>query len=310
MIGASLIKRLLLAGCRLLFAGCVLIKRLSLAGFVFCLNLFLILGLTGLVAFPITSIQNGSIREQVGELMRRLAKEEVEERIREYFGDREQIEEEEVGRQDDNKAAEKKYGMRGGVFSVTYRHTVKKGETLLEIAEKFGANINEVAKENGIRKSASLKRGQKLNITVVDEIDIDGDDYFTLIASWYGKKFHGRKTTNGETYNMYGRTAAHKTLPFGTMLLVTHVKNERSVLVRINDRGPFIKGRDLDLSFGAANKLGMLIDGVAPLKIKILKLGEENKKVKVEAKRRGKAALLFFPKRILSLRYLWYNRYL
>jgi len=86
-------------------------------------------------------------------------------------------------------------------------------------------------------------------------------------ASWYGKKFHGRKTSNGETYDMYGISAAHKTLPFGTMVRVHNLRNGREMDVRINDRGPFVKGRIIDLSYGAANRLGVVGPGTAPVEI-------------------------------------------
>ncbi len=86
-------------------------------------------------------------------------------------------------------------------------------------------------------------------------------------ASWYGRKFHGRKTSNGETYNMYGVSAAHKTLPFGTMVRVTNLRNGRRLDIRINDRGPFAKGRIIDLSYGAAKKLGVVGPGTAPVEI-------------------------------------------
>lgn len=82
-------------------------------------------------------------------------------------------------------------------------------------------------------------------------------------ASWYGVPFHGRKTANGERYNMYAYTAAHKNLPFGTNLLIINPINNRKLLVRINDRGPYIPGRFLDLSFAAARDLGLLQQGVA-----------------------------------------------
>ena len=82
----------------------------------------------------------------------------------------------------------------------------------------------------------------------------------SMLTSWYGSYFHGRTTANGETYNMYGNTAAHKTLPFGTKLLVCF---KGCVLVRINDRGPYIGARELDLSYGAASKIGLIHPGVA-----------------------------------------------
>jgi len=93
----------------------------------------------------------------------------------------------------------------------------------------------------------------------------------TGMASWYGEEFHGKLTSNKEIYNMYAMTAAHKTLPFGTYVKVTNLTNGRSVVVRINDRGPFLKGRIIDLSFTAANKLGMSETGVAPVKITVLR---------------------------------------
>ena len=98
----------------------------------------------------------------------------------------------------------------------------------------------------------------------------------TMKASWYGPKFHGKMTANGEIYDQMAFTAAHKRLSFGTLLKVTNVKNGRSVIVRINDRGPYIEGRDLDLSKGAAIELGMLRKGVARLKIEELSLGKTN----------------------------------
>ena len=87
-------------------------------------------------------------------------------------------------------------------------------------------------------------------------------------ASWYGPGFHGNTTASGEVYDQYAMTAAHKTLPFGTELRVTNTANGRSVVVRINDRGPFVDGRDLDLSRAAAEALGF--DGVARVRIERL----------------------------------------
>lgn len=89
-------------------------------------------------------------------------------------------------------------------------------------------------------------------------------------ASWYGKKFHGRKTANGERYDMYGMTAAHKNLPFGTVLRVTNMTNKRSVIVRVNDRGPFVAGRIIDLTHTAAKKLDMIGPGTAQVKIEAI----------------------------------------
>jgi len=92
----------------------------------------------------------------------------------------------------------------------------------------------------------------------------------TGTASWYGSCFHGRTTANGETYNMYALTAAHKELPFGTIVRVTHLENGSSVVVRINDRGPFVKGRIIDLSLRAAEEIGMKSQGIAKVKVEII----------------------------------------
>ena len=92
----------------------------------------------------------------------------------------------------------------------------------------------------------------------------------TGIASWYGSDFHGKPTASGEIYNMYAMTAAHKTLPLGTYVRVTNLENGRSVVVKINDRGPFVKGRIIDLTYTAAKKLGMIHKGTAKVRINIV----------------------------------------
>ena len=90
------------------------------------------------------------------------------------------------------------------------------------------------------------------------------------VASWYGKDFHGRKTSNGETYDMYAMTAAHKTLPMNVYLQVTNLDNGQSTVVRVNDRGPFVKSRIIDLSYTAAKELGVVGPGTAPVRIEAL----------------------------------------
>jgi rare lipoprotein A len=91
-------------------------------------------------------------------------------------------------------------------------------------------------------------------------------------AVWYGPKYHNKKTASGEIFDMYALTAAHRSLPFGTKVKVTNLKNGKSVIVTINDRGPFgKKERIIDLSYGAALKLDMIKNGVVPVKIEILK---------------------------------------
>jgi peptidoglycan lytic transglycosylase len=94
----------------------------------------------------------------------------------------------------------------------------------------------------------------------------------TGLASWYGYPFHGRPTASGEVYDLRDLTAAHRTLPLGTRVLVTNVDNGQIVEVRVNDRGPFVDGRILDLSYGAARILGGVESGVIPVRIQVLAL--------------------------------------
>ncbi|TSA87069.1 septal ring lytic transglycosylase RlpA family protein [Helicobacter mehlei] len=96
---------------------------------------------------------------------------------------------------------------------------------------------------------------------------------FDGYASWYGPNFHARKTSNGETYNMYAHTAAHKTLPMNTIVKVTNKDNNKSTIVRINDRGPFVPNRIIDLSNIAARDIEMVGKGVAPVKLQVLGFG-------------------------------------
>jgi len=92
----------------------------------------------------------------------------------------------------------------------------------------------------------------------------------TMVATYYSKRFHGRKTASGERYDHYALTCAHKTLPFQTILKVINPKTGQSVTVRVNDRGPFTRGRDIDLSYAAAKEIGMLAAGVVPVEVIII----------------------------------------
>lgn len=138
--------------------------------------------------------------------------------------------------------------------------TVLKGEKNVEneriLIEEF---VPVTVKENTVNTSA---------VKLIDR--------GTLKASWYGPKFHGKFTANGEVYDQMALTAAHKSLSFGTLLKITNPKNGKSVIVRINDRGPYIEGRELDLSKGAAIELGMLEKGVARVKVREVALSERN----------------------------------
>ena len=96
----------------------------------------------------------------------------------------------------------------------------------------------------------------------------------TGISSYYGTDFHGKLTANGEVYDMYGLTAAHKTLPLNTIVRVTNLSNNKSLILRINDRGPYVKGRILDCSYGAAKKLGFIAQGTTKVRIELIEVGD------------------------------------
>lgn len=102
------------------------------------------------------------------------------------------------------------------------------------------------------------------------------------VASWYGPGFHGRQTANGEIYNMYALTAAHKTLPLGTRVRIRSFDTGKTVDVRINDRGPYVDGRVIDLSLRAAQKLGITEQGLDRVEVRILSLGQ-NRRAKTKA---------------------------
>ncbi|WP_286036836.1 septal ring lytic transglycosylase RlpA family protein [Vibrio sp. SCSIO 43136] len=96
------------------------------------------------------------------------------------------------------------------------------------------------------------------------------------IASWYGKKFHGHQTSNGEIYDMYSMSAAHKTLPIPSYVKVTNTDNGKTTIVRVNDRGPFHEGRIIDLSYAAAYKLGVIATGTANVEIEYISVEKSN----------------------------------
>ncbi len=103
-----------------------------------------------------------------------------------------------------------------------------------------------------------------------------GDQQLTGIASYYADEFNGRRTANGEVFDMYQMTAAHRTLPFNTVVRVYNLDNGKTVTVRINDRGPFKDNRVIDLSLGAARRIGLIANGTAPVRLEILQLGSTN----------------------------------
>ena len=120
--------------------------------------------------------------------------------------------------------------------------------------------------------SPTQETGEKLNLNFDFQqgIEVANKATYSGKASWYGPGFHGRRTANGEVFNSNDLTAAHRSLPFGTKVRVTNINNGRSVVVRINDRGPFSGGRIIDLSAGAARSINMINSGVAPVRVEVL----------------------------------------
>ena len=125
-----------------------------------------------------------------------------------------------------------------------------------------------------VKPTDSLQRGYQRPYTVMgkryEPLQSHAGFVQTGIASWYGEDFHGKKTSNGEIYDMYAMTAAHKTLPLDVFVRVKNTLNRKESIVRINDRGPFVKGRIIDLSFSAARALEFDMAGTAPVRIEAL----------------------------------------
>ena len=115
------------------------------------------------------------------------------------------------------------------------------------------------------QKPAILKSNSKIN---------KSQKVFYGISSYYGRDFHGKLTANGEVFDMYGLTAAHKTLPLNTIIRVTNKANDNSLILRVNDRGPYVGNRILDCSYGAALKLDFLNQGTAEIKIEVIEWGD------------------------------------
>lgn len=121
--------------------------------------------------------------------------------------------------------------------------------------------------ESTARETSILDKVRISKDSTPEVVPVNLNNLGIMKASWYGPGFHGKMTANGEIYNQMALTAAHKELPFGTYLRITNLRNGRSVIVRINDRGPYIEGRDLDLSKGTAIALGMMKSGVIKVKV-------------------------------------------
>lgn len=145
-------------------------------------------------------------------------------------------------------------------------YTVKPGDTLWGLAVKqFHVNPGDLIRDNSLENPDLLQVGQKL------EIRQEGPQPPTeVVASWYGEDYHGRPMANGEPYNMFGNTIAHKELPLGTKVELKNPRTGQTASAVIADRGPYIEGRDIDLSYGLASKLSMVEAGVDSIVMTIL----------------------------------------
>jgi len=146
-------------------------------------------------------------------------------------------------------------------------------QTLLVVPLLLILSLNFCSSERGIKREPGREIPQipAEEIKKVKEEGRSGGLFQTGIASWYGRDFQGKRTASGEIYDMNKLTAAHRELPFHTLVEVENLENNRKVMVRINDRGPFLKGRIIDLSYKAAVRIGMDKTGTAPVNLRLIR---------------------------------------
>lgn len=145
-------------------------------------------------------------------------------------------------------------------------YTVKAGDTLWDLAiNTFHVNLDDLINDNNISNPDLIQVGQQLKIR--ETVQLPSSE---VTASWYGKGFHGKPMANGKPFNMYANTIAHKELPLGTEVELNNPQTGTSIKAVVTDRGPFIEGRDVDLSYGLARKLSLLEDGIGKLIMKVL----------------------------------------
>ena len=143
---------------------------------------------------------------------------------------------------------------------------------LLMILSIIGLTLSPTKSEITNKNISAFANSVEDGTSLPQNVNIKYHDMGMMKASWYGPRFHGRLTANGEIYDQMGYTAAHKNLPFGTFLKLTNPKINKSVIVRINDRGPYIPGRKIDLSKKVAIELGAYNKGVVKLKVEKIKI--------------------------------------
>ncbi|TKB28494.1 septal ring lytic transglycosylase RlpA family protein [Desulfopila sp. IMCC35006] len=146
------------------------------------------------------------------------------------------------------------------------QYTVKPGDTVWGLAIKqFHVNPQDLIRDNNITDPELLEVGQKLEIR-----QIGPQPPAEVVASWYGEDYHGRAMANGDIYDMYANTIAHKDLPLGTRVELKNPRTGQTAVATITDRGPYVEGRDIDLSYGLASQLSLVENGVDTLEMEIL----------------------------------------
>ena len=145
-------------------------------------------------------------------------------------------------------------------------YTIKPGDTIWALAvRRFHVNVDDLIRDNNIHNPRSIKPGQVIRVRQQAHPGIQN-----VVASWYGEKYHGRAMADGTPFDMHANTIAHKELPFGTTVELRNPETGQVEKATVTDRGPFIAGRDVDLSYGLAEKLSMVKKGVGKLEMKIL----------------------------------------
>lgn len=145
-------------------------------------------------------------------------------------------------------------------------YTIKPGDTLWALAVKrFHVHVEDLIRDNDIKNPRHIRPGQKIRVR---QQSFQGPQ--NVVASWYGEKYHGRVMANGTPFDMHAKTIAHKNLPFGTQVELKNPETGQVEKATVTDRGPYIAGRDVDLSYGLAERLSLLKKGVGKLVMKVL----------------------------------------
>jgi rare lipoprotein A len=159
----------------------------------------------------------------------------------------------------------------GPIGNKPVEYIVKQGDTLWKIARHFSIkDTRQIAKDNGLSNPNMIRPGQKLLIYSSSTHTVANGKGTEMTASWYGSEYHDKPTASGEKFDMHKNTLAHKSLPFGTRVRLVNPENGKVAEGVVNDRGPFIKNRQLDVSYALAKQLGFVKKGITKLNIEII----------------------------------------